>query len=158
MDRYRQDVRGPGGTLRLLVPPEPRYASYVRERVISFTRHYAIPDLDADDFVTAVCEALANAVEHSRTTDEIEVACWMVGTNELVASVIDRGVGFDSGSRLIDDALPDPFSERGRGLPLMQRCTDRLEVDSAPGAGTAITLARRLRGHPEDEQPTTFAR
>jgi anti-sigma regulatory factor (Ser/Thr protein kinase) len=43
--------------------------------------------------------------------------------------------------------LPDPSAERGRGFPIMQRCTDFFEIRTFPTGGVAVVLGRYLRGN-----------
>jgi anti-sigma regulatory factor (Ser/Thr protein kinase) len=136
---------GAGASLRLLVPPEGRNGHYVRERVVGFAASLAVPEADALEFTSAVAEAFVNAVEHSGTEDTIEIACWIVGRDQLFATVIDHGVGFAAGAGAAEPQLPDVMSERGRGLPIMRRYTDVFAVHSSPGAGTAVVLGRKLR-------------
>lgn len=136
---------GVGATLRLRVPPDARYSGYVRQRVMSFAAGARVPEPDAADFVTAVSEALANAIEHSRSTESIDIACWLVGRNQLIATVVDHGIGFAAREALTEPRLPEPLAERGRGLPIMRRYTDLFSVRSIPGKGTSVLLGRYLR-------------
>ena len=99
---------------------------------------------DVEEFVGAVSEALANAIEHSGT-ESVEVTCTVSRRERLTATVVDHGVGFSTDAAVT--RLPDPLAERGRGLPLMRRYTDRLSVTSSPDKGTAVTLERTVR-HP----------
>jgi anti-sigma regulatory factor (Ser/Thr protein kinase) len=115
----------------------------VRERIAAFVANRGIPKADTEEFISAVSEALANAIEHSRSKD-IEVSCSVLGHERLVATIVDHGIGF-----VTDVAratrLPDALAERGRGLHLMRRFTDDLAVTSTPGKGTAVTLGRTIR-------------
>src|ERR1700682_972563 len=147
MDSQLRDPAGPGASLRLRVPPEARYGRYVRERVAEFAASQGVPEADAAEFLPAVAEALANALEHSRCEDEIEVNCWVARGDQLLATVVDRGVGFDPSGGVLEATLPHVLDERGRGLPLMRRCTDVFAVRSAPGQGTAVMLGRYVRGN-----------
>jgi stage II sporulation protein AB (anti-sigma F factor) len=132
-----------GARLRLRVPPDPQLGRYVREQIIAFASALDIPEADLGDFLTALGEALANAMEHSGAREPIEVSVWLVGSDQLVATVVDRGVGFEpSATAASEPHLPDSLSERGRGLPIMRRCSDIFSVRSAPGQGTAVTLGR----------------
>ena len=135
-----------GASLRLRVPPEPRYGRCVRERVAGFVASHAIAEADLIEFVTAVSEALANAIEHSHSEDTIEIACSIVG-DQLVATIVDHGIGFVSEGRASEPVLPEGLTERGRGLPIMRRFTDRFSVLSTPGKGTSVTLSRCVRRH-----------
>jgi anti-sigma regulatory factor (Ser/Thr protein kinase) len=140
----RQYARG--AQLRLSIPAEPRAGLKVRREIIAFATQNGIEDGDdLCDFMTAIGEALANAIEHAQTTEPIDVAVWLLGDDRLFASVQDKGVGFHPIERPIDSHLPDMLAERGRGLPIMQRCADIFSVSSAPGEGTRITLGRYVQ-------------
>jgi anti-sigma regulatory factor (Ser/Thr protein kinase) len=135
----------PGATLRLQIPPEPRYARYVRERVTGFAASYNLDGDDLRDFLTALGEALANSMEHAGCTESIEVTCWIVGDDQFLATVVDKGKGFAMTAPELEPRLPGLEAERGRGLPIMRRCTDIFAVRSEPGKGTSVILGRYLR-------------
>ena len=136
------DPRRDGGpSLKVRIPPNARYGKSVRDRIITFANNYQISRHDLEPFIFAVGEALANAIEHSGSDDIIEVRCQIEG-GKIIATVIDSGKGFATDTL---PRLPDEFSERGRGLPIMQRCTDIFSVRSVPGKGTAVVLGRYLR-------------
>jgi len=137
--------RAPGAQLRLCVQPDPKAGGYVRQAVIAFAETQGTLDDEVIDLVTAIGEALANAIEHSRTEEPIEVAAWTLGDDRLFASVRDRGVGFTATERTRKPALPEGFAERGRGLPIMRKCTDVFSVRTAPGEGTRVTLGCHLQ-------------
>jgi stage II sporulation protein AB (anti-sigma F factor) len=132
----------PGAQLRLCVPPDPRLGGYVRQEVLAFAETQGIADDEVIDFVSAIGEALANAIEHACTSEPIEISAWLLGEDRLFASVRDRGVGFAPTERTVSRTLPDAYAERGRGLPIMRRCSDIFSVRSAPGQGTRVTLGR----------------
>ncbi len=139
----KTEVSKNGETLKVRIPPHPRFGKHVREEVISFANDYEIDAHEMDEFIFAVGEALANAIEHAKTTETIEVRC-QVEEDKIVATIVDAGSGFDV-DPLPDVQLPNAFSERGRGLPIMRRCTDIFAVHSVPGKGTAVVLGRYLR-------------
>ena len=132
--------RAPGAQLRLCVPPDPRLGGFVRQEVMDFAETQGITKPELTDFVSAIGEALANAIEHSHTSEPIEISAWLLGEDRLFASVRDRGVGFAPIGGGCSPALPSDFAERGRGMPIMRRCADIFSVRSAPGEGTRITL------------------
>ena len=146
------DQAGPRGrSLRVRIPPSPRFSGSIRHQVLSFAGDHEISEAELEEFVFAVGEALANAIEHSRTSDVIEVHC-RIEDDKILATIIDSGAGFTS-DPVTSISLPDPFTERGRGLPIMRRCSDIFAVHSVPGRGTAVVLGRYLRkkapGHQE---------
>jgi anti-sigma regulatory factor (Ser/Thr protein kinase) len=130
----------PGAQLRLCVLPDPKAGVYVRQAIIAFAESEGIPDDEIGDFVSAIGEALANAIEHSHTHEPIEITAWTLGNDRLFASVRDRGVGFSVSERTAKPVLPEGFAERGRGLPIMRQYADVFSVRTAPGQGTRVTL------------------
>jgi anti-sigma regulatory factor (Ser/Thr protein kinase) len=140
----KKRLGAPGAQLRLFVLPDPKAGGYVRQAVIAFAQNQGILGDEVIDFVTAVGEALANAIEHSHTQEPIEIAAWTLGKDRLFASVRDRGVGFAATERMLKPPLPEGFAERGRGLPIMRKCADVFSVRTAPGQGTRVTLGCRV--------------
>ena len=140
---------GGGASLRLRVPVEARFGRLTRERVARFTAGHCVPEADAEAFLTAVSEALANAIEHSGALTPIEVSCRLAG-RRLVATVVDDGNGFP-GETIGEPRLPDGMAERGRGLPIMRRLTHHFEIHSVPGKGTSVILERTISRSAEGE-------
>jgi len=139
--------------LKVRIPPNARFGKSVRDQVVTFANRFQINRTELDEFVFAIGEALANAIEHSHSSDVIEVRCQVEG-DKIVATVIDSGAGFETGT-LSKITLPNELSERGRGLPIMRRCTDIFAVHSIPGKGTAVVLGRYLHRNSDgrDEEP-----
>ncbi len=50
---------------------------------MAFARTQNIEERDITDFVTAIGEALANAIEHAHTTEPIEIVAWCSTTASL---------------------------------------------------------------------------
>jgi anti-sigma regulatory factor (Ser/Thr protein kinase) len=145
-------ARPKAAALRLSIPADPRRGRYVRERIARFIRSRGVPEADAIEFVTAIAEAFANAVEHAQTSRPIELSCSLIGGTTLVASIADHGQGVPLERALRPaDALPDDLSERGRGLPIMRRCCDSFSLRTTRGGGTTVVLGRTLRHLDQDE-------
>ena len=138
-----------GKTLKVVIPPNARFGRSVRHEVLSFANRFEINQDELDEFIFAVGEALANAIEHSRSSDLIEVRC-EIEHDKIVATIVDSGSGFTADPAPIV-SLPSPHEERGRGLPIMRRCTDIFALHSIPGRGTAIVLGRYLRRKTGDQ-------
>lgn len=136
-DERRQRTRG--AELRLSIAPDPKLGGSVRQAIVAFARDQSIEAPDLTDFVTAVGEALANAIEHSHTPEPIAIVVWVLD-DRLFASVSDRGVGFQPNEQAQTASLSDTYAERGRGLAIMRRFADVLSVRSSPGQGTRVTL------------------
>lgn len=134
-------------TLRLEIPPDPRFARTVRDALTGFAKLHGVAQDELDSLIFAVGEALANAIEHAASEADVEVLC-EVDNKRITATIIDSGCGITT-IPAKHTPLPDGLDERGRGIPIMQRCTDFFHIRSVPGRGTAITLGltRRATAH-----------
>jgi CheY-like chemotaxis protein/anti-sigma regulatory factor (Ser/Thr protein kinase) len=135
----------------------PSRSEYIRD-LISQIAHsamcvgYADCDLD-NNLKLALVEALTNAMEHGNHWDENRLVRLEVNlTSDCLAVVIeDQGEGFDVGS------LPDPtcgdqmFSERGRGVFLMQAIMD--EVCYNPQGNQVTMIKHRPPVDPSSPTP-----
>jgi anti-sigma regulatory factor (Ser/Thr protein kinase) len=130
-------------TLTIRIPPDGRHARTVRDALIAFASLHGVSEADQEAMLFAVGEALANAIEHGAPDGDIKVTIEI--DNRLIsARIADEGQGF--GDMPLGQApLPETYAERGRGIPIMQRCVDLCEVESAPGSGTVVTLGRFRR-------------
>lgn len=138
-------LAGPGAPLQLLVPPDPQQGCAVRSSIAAFGHAAGIAEADLDALLVAVGEALANAIEHSGTTEPIEVSAWLAG-GDLFAKIVDRGAGFVPRDPAFAHLPPnETFAERGRGLFIMAGFADAITVESGLGRGTSVTLSRHLR-------------
>ncbi len=124
------------------IHPQPHVCRSVREGLTEFAMTHGVPRTDLEQLQTALGEALANAIEHSGSNAEIDIEIRLTA-DRIVATVSDAGVGFSVDSGL--SPLPDAVAERGRGLPIMRRCSDIFGVRSVPGQGTVVVLGRYLR-------------
>ncbi len=150
LDPHAQSSDAPGGrTLKVCIPPKARFGRSVRQEVLSFANKFEISQSELDEFIFAVGEALANAIEHSHSASLIEVRC-EIEHDKIVATIMDSGNGFTA-DPVPNVSLPSDYSERGRGLPIMRRCTDIFAVHSVPGRGTAVVLGRYLRRKSDQE-------
>ncbi len=155
---YDQAASPRGQTLKVRIPPNARFGRAVRQQVLAFACRFEISREDLEEFMFAVGEALANAIEHSQSSDVIEVRC-QIEDDKILATILDSGAGFKS-DPIASAKLPDILSERGRGLPIMRRCSDIFAVHSVPGRGTAVVLGRyfgRKRNLDETDQETDIA-
>jgi anti-sigma regulatory factor (Ser/Thr protein kinase) len=142
-------------TLHVRIPPDPRYAQTVRGALAAFASLHGVEEVDQAALVSAVGEALANAIEHGTPEADIEVTV-EIDPHLVSARVVDNGCGF--GATPIGFApLPEGYTERGRGIPIMQRSVDLCAVESLPGLGTTVTLGRFRRDTSRTNQERTTA-
>lgn len=102
---------------------------------------------EIDDIKTAVSEAVTNAVIHGYQGGEgiitLEAA---VDENVLTVTVQDDGVGIPDVERAMEPMFTTaPDGERsGMGFSFMEAFMDRVEVVSAPGKGTTVTMRKKI--------------
>ncbi len=130
--------------LNFRVPADPEVSRIVREGTVDFARSRRVGEDDLAQFLTALGEAVANAVEHACPQHPIVVQV-RLEDDLIVACVEDDGVGFTSEELAFAPELPPLDAERGRGFAIMRGCSDIFNVKSAPGKGTSIVLGRYLR-------------
>lgn len=130
-------------TLSIRIPPDGRHARTVRDALIAFSSMHGVVETDQEAMLFAVGEALANAIEHGGPSADIKVTI-EIDTALISARVVDEGRGFGDAPSGVAP-LPATYAERGRGIPIMQRCVDLCEVESTPGRGTVVTLGRFRR-------------
>jgi anti-sigma regulatory factor (Ser/Thr protein kinase) len=141
-------------TLRVRIPPDPRYAHTVRGALAAFASLHGVDEVDQAAVVSAAGEALANAIEHGTPQGDIEVTV-EIDPRLVSARIVDNGRGFRE-APVAFTPLPEAYTERGRGIPIMQRSVDLCAVESLPGLGTTVTLGRfRRDAAPTDQERTT---
>lgn len=126
----------------------PTNESFLRGVVSAFAAR-ANPTMEViSDIKTAVSEAVTNVIVHAyadRDTGEIEVRA-SIDEGVLTVEITDRGAGIPN----INEALKDFFTTRadeersGLGFTIMAGFMDSLNVTSQSGAGTTVTMTKKL--------------
>ena len=117
-------------------PPSAWNARKVRNHMVQIGATLELEPERLEEFVTAVGEAFANAVEHSMTDEAIHIVVKLDMRHRLHASVRDHGRGIDA--QEVNRMLPSVRAERGRGIPLMRRCSSVLTISSPRSGGTLV--------------------
>ena len=106
----------------------------MRQTLRRWLREQGADAEEAEDVVMACNEACENAIEHGYDfgNDLFDVQFVRDG-DEVAIAVRDRGTWRE----------PQERPGRGRGLPLMRKLMDSVEVQPRPG-GTTVLMRRRL--------------
>lgn len=102
---------------------------------------------------TAVSEAVTNAVVHAYPKGGGKVfMSGKISGDAVYITVADEGVGIEDVARAREPLYTGkPEEERsGLGFSIMESFCDEVTVDSAPGAGCTVTLAKRMGGQEEE--------
>jgi signal transduction histidine kinase len=105
--------------------------------------------MDADKFCQALSNVIANACKYSPPGAPIAVRL-VAGAQEVGVRVEDRGEGMDEETRrrvferFYRAESAAATAGTGLGMSIVKEIVDihggRVEIESAPGAGTAVTL------------------
>jgi anti-sigma regulatory factor (Ser/Thr protein kinase) len=131
-------------TRELVVPNETSRLAEIRAFVASYLVDLHAPIDASTDVLIAAGEAAGNACRHGRNPggrSEVRVRCALKESTVSI-TVADDGPGFDV-RRIDPGTLPDRFASGGRGLFLMRRLMDSVEIDTT-GGGTTVNMTRRL--------------
>jgi anti-sigma regulatory factor (Ser/Thr protein kinase)/putative methionine-R-sulfoxide reductase with GAF domain len=123
-------------TLELRLAAERATLASLRQRLTSWLRGHEVREDDARAIVLAVSEAAANAIEHAYAPRHASyhVHAHLEG-DFVVVTVTDRGQWRDA----------TPSENRGRGLGIMERTMDSVDIERSE-QGTRIVLRRRRGG------------
>ena len=102
---------------------------------------------ELDDVKTAVSEAVTKAVIHGYQGNGgiIYLEVKILG-QELTVTVKDTGIGIPNIPQAMEPMFTtDPEGERsGMGFSFMEAFMDQVEVVSAPGKGTSVTMKKKI--------------
>ena len=103
---------------------------------------------ELDDIKTAVSEAVTNAVIHGYQNGEgtIEICARAQADGLFTVTVKDTGIGIADIKKAMEPMFTTaPQGERsGMGFSFMEAFMDQVEVVSAPGKGTAVTMKKKI--------------
>lgn len=116
----------------------PDELSDIRRWVRDAARRCELPGPQIDDLVLVASELVANAVEASRPGHRIAIELVVAGDRSTTLVVENVGRAFEPSPQA---ELPDPTSERGRGLAIVELLGH--EVRSEHGDGYTRVIAHR---------------
>lgn len=145
----------PSGASTLRLPPDHAAVPFARFTLAALLARHGWGEDDVGRVLLAASEALSNAIEHgSPTGTRIEMGI-AIDAERAEVTVRDRGTPGDV-AELPPPGAPPDSSPRGRGLLIMHRLSDRLDVRTTP-AGTDVTLGfdRRASRSPAERSATS---
>lgn len=103
---------------------------------------------ELDDIKTAVSEAVTNAVIHGYQNGEgtIEICARAQADGLFTVTVKDTGIGIADIKKAMEPMFTTaPEGERsGMGFSFMEAFMDELTVESEPGKGTTVKMAKKI--------------
>ena len=122
---------------RAVRPAQVGEATRLRGEVRGWLAHLDADDETRERVLTAVSEAVDNAVEHAYgdgAEGTVELTLW-IDAEAINVSVVDHGAWHDGA----DPAGPGSHAPRGRGIVLMHRSVDSVSIRHTDD-GTTVAL------------------
>lgn len=127
-------------TVTLRLPRDVASLSLVRRVVDQALSTAGVAADGRYDITTALTEACGNAIRHAARARDYGVTVTVTG-QRCTVEVSDEGAGFTAAGIPVQ---PPPGSLAGRGLYLIARLADHVEVEAAPGRGTTIRFVKKV--------------
>jgi anti-sigma regulatory factor (Ser/Thr protein kinase) len=112
----------------------------LRRHVLDTAALVGLSGEQAGQFILAINEAVINAIRHAGGVAAVTVVANRPGA-VMTVTVSDTGPGFDGDVR---PELPPADQDHGRGLWLVRKMCDDVEIDSSP-RGTVVRLRATAR-------------
>jgi serine/threonine-protein kinase RsbT len=125
---------------RVRIASESDIAEAVRESA-RLGRQRGLASVEARQLATAVSEAATNALKYAGGGEAVLEAVERQGRSGVMVVVRDSGPGIADPRRALREGHSTGGS-LGLGLPGARRLVDEFALDSADGAGTAVTLVK----------------
>ena len=134
-------------TVKITFPSRSVNEGFARSALSAFAAQ-ADPTLDElADVKTAVSEAVTNCIVHAyaNTIGPITLTAALYEDGTLRVAVADKGCGIPDVSKAMEPLFTTGGAERaGLGFAVMESFMGSVQVRSAPGKGTRVTLSKRL--------------
>lgn len=123
--------------------------SFARVAVAAFAAPLDPTVEELTEIKTAVSEAVSNAIIHAYNEEEdgwVSVECAIDEEGRVTIIVSDAGIGIEDVALAREPLYTSrPGEERsGMGFTVMESFMDKVEVESAPGLGTKVTMIKNL--------------
>ena len=139
----------PENKMRLVFYGISENESFARMAVAAFAVQLNPTMNELADIKTAVSEGVTNAIVHGYEGKggDVEIRADITG-NLLHIEIIDEGIGIENVSLAMEPFYTTRADEErsGMGFSVMESFMDKLDVASAPGEGTRLTMLKRIKG------------
>ena len=133
--------------IKLEIEAKSENTSLARVVAAAFITPYDATVGEISDIKTAVSEAITNAIIHGYADSPGIVTMTLSAKDSTITiNVSDSGVGIENIQSAMEPLFTTkPEMERsGLGFTVMESFMDKIEVASTPGAGTSVTMTRKL--------------
>jgi len=119
---------------------------FARVAVAAFASQLDFTLSDLEEIKVVVSEAVGNAIIHgyNNSPDKTVKIRASLDDQTLTLSIEDNGRGIDDVARAMEAGYSTDPERMGLGFVFMQSFTEHMEVNSAPGKGTRVTLIKKV--------------
>lgn len=141
--------------MRLMLLSYSSNESFARAAVAAFISQLDPTVEELADLKTAVSEAVTNCIIHGYrdTIGKIYITTKFDRSGTVTVRVRDKGCGIPDVAQAMEPLFTTGGEERaGLGFAVMESFTDKLQVRSAVGKGTTVTMVKKLSVRKTEEQ------
>lgn len=123
--------------------------SFSRMAVAAFSSQLDMTVEELGDIKTVVSEAVTNCIVHAYrdTIGKIYITCTVFEEGVIRVTVRDRGCGIENIKQAMEPLYTSLGGDRsGLGFSVMESFSDKLRVRSKVGAGTTVTMEKKIKG------------
>lgn len=128
----------------------PQNEAFARVTIAAFAVQLSPTLPEMADLKTAVSEAVTNAIVHGYRDGAgvVEMTAFYGDDRQLTVQIRDTGCGIRDVAAAMQPfySTGDGSERSGMGFCVMQTFMDAVDVDSAPGEGTTVTLRKFILG------------
>ena len=134
-------------SMRLEFPSRSANEAFARGAVACFVSQLDMTLTELGDIKTAVSEAVTNCIVHAYpdSLGTVYIKARILDGDTVEITVRDKGCGIADVERAREPLFTTGGEDRsGMGFTIMESFMDTLKVRSKPGAGTTVTMRRKV--------------
>lgn len=137
--------------MKLSFPARSANEAFARVSVAAFAAQLDPDMAEITELKTAISEAVTNCVVHAyqQHIGMVYITATLYEDAYIRIRIRDKGCGIDDVKQamqpLYSGGEEDGTERAGMGFTIMQSFTDSLRVSSKPGAGTTVTMYKKIR-------------
>ena len=123
--------------------------SFSRMAVASFCSQLDMTVDELGDIKTVVSEAVTNCIVHAYRNEigNIYITCTVFENGVIRITIRDKGCGIEDVKKAMEPLYTSLGGDRsGLGFSVMESFSDKLKVRSKVGAGTTVTIEKKIMG------------
>ncbi len=134
--------------MKLTIESRSSNESFARVAVTAFVSQLDPTIEEINDIRTCVSEAVTNCIVHAykETLGKIYITVSLSDNAVVTVRIRDKGCGIADVKQAMEPLFTTGGSERaGLGFAVMESFSDKVSVRSKQGAGTTVTIQKKIR-------------